>query len=362
MIRTVIVDDEQPSLDKLERLLTDSGLAEIKGKFTEPLEALEFLKKNEADAVFLDIEMPDIDGIELSNNIIGLQRSIAVVFVTAYNQYAVEAFRLNALDYLMKPVTLERLMETLNRVVEEKGIKVRSCRIQVQCFDKFSVISGTGEVKFRTGKAEELLAFLIDRRGGSISRRELIDCLWEDFDGDRALIHFNTTLHYVKKALLLHGIQIPIIYERGCYRFGMEGLNCDYLKFHAFIDSAAAVDLKNIREYEAAAELYTGDYLAGREYEWAERKRQLLRERFIHLLIAISDYYKTGGIYQKATEWLKTGLMHEPLHRELNYMLIEMLLLTNDRISAARYYNIYSNGLRKKLNQEPDEAFRRLLR
>ena len=74
MIQTIIVDDEQPSLDKLDKLLTESGMAEIKGKFTEPLAVLDFLKIHQIDAVFLDIEMPDMDGIELANRIVDLRR------------------------------------------------------------------------------------------------------------------------------------------------------------------------------------------------------------------------------------------------------------------------------------------------
>ncbi len=73
MIKVIIADDEPLSLDKLKKLLTNSGLAEVAGRFTEPLETLAFLEENKVDAVFLDIEMPDMDGIELSSRILDLQ-------------------------------------------------------------------------------------------------------------------------------------------------------------------------------------------------------------------------------------------------------------------------------------------------
>lgn len=361
MIRAIVVDDEQPSLNKLEKLLKDSGLAKIEGKFTEPLGALAFLRENKVDAVFLDIEMPDMDGIELASCMIDLQGGLAVVFVTAYNQYAVEAFRLNALDYLMKPVSADRLRETLYRIIKRKGIRVHSGGIQVRCFGKFSVSAGMEEVKFRTEKAAELLAFLIDRRKSFLSRSEIIDTIWESFDGDRALIHFNTTLHYLKKALLLHGIRISILYDSGGYRFDTEGLTCDYLKFCAFAEKAEAAGQENILEFEETAVLYTEEYLAGWEYDWAAAKRLLLEEEFIRLLLGIAEYHKGTGSYRKAVEWLKKGLLHEPLHRDLNYRLIEILLLTNEHVLAARHYGIYRNSLQKKLKREPDHAFRKLL-
>lgn len=361
MIRAIVLDDEPISVDKMERLLKDSGMVEVKGKFTEPLKALKFLEEHKVDAAFLDIEMPDMDGIELANRIIDLQGKIAVVFVTAYNQYAVEAFRLNALDFLMKSVTADRLKKTLDRIIEEKDIPMQSVALQVQCFGKFRVSAGNGEVKFRTEKAEELLAFLIDQRGSFVSRSKIIDCLWEEYEGDRALIHFNTTLHYVKKALLQHGVQVPIEYDRGSYRFDVSGFNCDYCRFHAFAASSLTVNDINILECEEAASLYTGEYLSGREFTWAERNRQMLKDQYISLLLKLSGYYKAVCKHEKTVEWMKAGLIHEPLHREMNYRLAEALLLNNDHIAAVSYFDIYRNGLRKKLKHEPDDAFKKLM-
>jgi two-component SAPR family response regulator len=361
VIRAIIVDDEEPSLDRLEKLLNDSGLAAVEGKFTEPLNALEFLNTHRVDAVFLDIEMPDIDGLELAGRIMDSQGSAAVVFVTAYNQYAVEAFRLNALDYLMKPVMPERLSDTLCRIAAEKNRPLNSEELCVVCFGRFGVYSRGMPVRFRTKKAEELLAYLIDRRGSFISRSEILDSIWGDFEGDRALIHFNTTLHYMKKALLEFGASISIAYDRGGYRFNLT-LNCDYLEFCAFLEKAGSVDADNIREAEKTAGLYTKDYLSGWEDEWVEKRRLLLEDLYVRLLLKISGHYQRTGDYQKAADWLKAGIMRQPVHRELNYRLLEALLLGRDRASAVKYYKFYKRTLKNELGEEPDEAFRKQVR
>lgn len=359
MIRTIVVDDEQPSLDRLEKLINGSGLAAVNGKFLEPLSALEFLKANKVDAVFLDIEMPDMDGIELAARILDLQNNVAVVFVTAYNQYAVEAFRINALDYLMKPVSLERLMETLQRTIARDGFVAPAGGLRVRCFGRFSACAG-GEIKFRTEKAEELLAYFIDRKGGFVSRSKILDCLWADFEGDRAMVHFNTTLYYMKRALLHYGIHIPIHYDRGAYRMEMDGIDCDYLKFILFAEKEAAVTQDNLRLQEEAAGLYLGEYLSGWEYDWAVGKRLILETQYIQLVLRIAEYYKKLGNYQRAAQWLETGLLHEPLHRELNYRLVEVLLMSHERTMAAKYYGLYRNGLMKRLKTEPDDALKKL--
>lgn len=361
MIKAIIVDDEPPSLDKLEKLLNNSVLAEVEGKFTGPFAALEFLKENRTDIIFLDIEMPDMNGIELATRILDLQGNIDVVFVTAYNQYAVEAFRLNALDYLMKPVSADRLKETLYRIMERK-ISAPCGELSVRCFGRFGVSVGREEVRFRTEKAEELFAYLIDNRGRLVSRNKIMDSLWTDFEGDRAITHFNTTLHYVKKALLLYNVQLSVQYDRGTYRLDTDGISCDYLTFCLAAEKHETVTQENLHRFEEVAELYAGEYLLGWEYDWAAAKRVILEEQYIRLLLGIAGCYKKNGNYQTAVQWLEKGLLHEPLHRELNYRLVELLLLTHNRAMAAKYYELYRNSLMKKFKAEPDADFKKLFK
>lgn len=360
MIRTIVVDDEQPSLNRLEKLINGSGLATVSGKFLEPRFALEFLKANKVDAVFLDIEMPDMDGMELAARILDLQNHVAVVFVTAYNQYAVEAFRINALDYLMKPVSLERLMETLQRITARDSFTAPAGGLRVHCFGRFSACAGEREVKFRTEKAEELLAYFIDSKGGFVSRSKILDCLWADFEGDRAMVHFNTTLYYMKRALLHYGIHIPIHYDRGAYRMEVDGIDCDYLKFSVFAEKEVSVTQDNLCLQEEAAGLYLGEYLSGWEYDWAVGKRLILETQYIQLVLRIAEYYKGLGNDKRAAQWIEAGILHEPLHRELNYRLVETLLMSHERMMAAKYYELYRNGLMKRLKTEPDDAFKKL--
>lgn len=362
MISAIIVDDEYPALDKMEKLLISSGMAEVVGKFSEALEALKFLKDNKVDAVFLDIEMPNMNGIELASRILDLQKNCSIVFVTAYNQYAVEAFGLNALDYLLKPVSAIRLGETLNRIARHPVVSMKSEKLNICCFGGFSVKAGNDDIRFRTEKAEELLAFLIDQGGCIISRDKIIDCLWEDFDGDRAVVHFNTTLYNVKKALLNFGVENFIQYERGCYRLNTGSFCCDYFKFCMFGKNTEAALKETICEYEDTASYYSGEYLAGRDYSWALGRRLSLEEQWVGLLLKISEYYKRTGSYPEALKWLKKGLLQEPLHRELNYQLLEVLLMTYEHALAAKHYDLYKKGLLEKYGQLPDNAFKMLMK
>ncbi|MEX2461582.1 MAG: response regulator transcription factor [Paenibacillaceae bacterium] len=117
MLRAIIVDDEELSVSRLERILSESGDIEICHTFLNPVEAYEFVKKNPIHIAFLDISMPEIDGMRLSSLLLDLDSSIGVVFVTAYDNYAVQAFDMSALDYLMKPVTAQRMSKTLDKII-----------------------------------------------------------------------------------------------------------------------------------------------------------------------------------------------------------------------------------------------------
>lgn len=361
MIQAIVVDDERPAVDKLAKLLRSSGMVDVKGEFTRPGEALEYLQKVKADAVFLDIEMPEIDGFELANQMLDLQGWIAVVFVTAYSEYAVEAFRLNALDYLMKPVSKERLKETLERIIKEKNIHIHTNRLQVHCFGKFKVSTNWGEIKFRTSKAEELLAYLIDHQGKAVSRVEITDHLWPEYDGDRAVAHFNTTLYYVRKELSKNGINVPIEHTRGSYRLHCDSIDCDYYTFISLLDSRPAISDLNISDYEKTVVLYSGDYLSSNDFPWALRNRLQLKEKYLQMLLDMADYYKSAQKHRQIMELLKTGLKYEPLHTALNYRLIETLVNLNDRITASKYYDLYRQGLKKELGLEPDARLKKLL-
>jgi two-component system LytT family response regulator len=118
-IRVVIVDDETHCSEAIHILLTQlTQPIEVLAKFNDPREALHYLKSNSCDIVFLDIEMPNLTGFDLLNKLHSF--SFDVVFTTAYNQYAIQAFDFSALSYLLKPVDESDLQACINRWVEKK--------------------------------------------------------------------------------------------------------------------------------------------------------------------------------------------------------------------------------------------------
>ena len=118
MLRVVLVDDEKLSLEELSFILSKSSEIEIIGMYTDALSALEFIKKSKPEIVFLDIEMPEIDGFTLAEEICKMDFSVSIVFATVFDKYAVKAFEINAIDYVLKPFSEKRLQITMDKINE----------------------------------------------------------------------------------------------------------------------------------------------------------------------------------------------------------------------------------------------------
>lgn len=115
-MKAVIVDDERLARKELTKLLEEFPEIEIIGECTNGKEAIQFINENKPDLVFMDIEMPELNGFDVIEQI---DRTPAIVFVTAYNDYAIKAFEVNASDYLVKPVDPSRLKETIEKIKSE---------------------------------------------------------------------------------------------------------------------------------------------------------------------------------------------------------------------------------------------------
>jgi two-component system LytT family response regulator len=113
-MKVFLIDDEPLAVQRLRRLLEDTGRVEIAGASSDPKEALDHLRRAPCDALFLDIEMPGLSGFDLLDQL-GEPQPL-VVFTTAYDQYALDAFRVNSIDYLLKPVEPAQLDRALNKL------------------------------------------------------------------------------------------------------------------------------------------------------------------------------------------------------------------------------------------------------
>ena len=129
-IKAILVDDEEGARDVLENLLLRFCLdVELIAKCSNVLQAVDVIHKEQPDLVFLDIEMPNYSGFEIVTFFKDI--NFEIIFVTAYDQYAIRAFEVAAIDYLLKPVDIERLKNSVSRVVQQKNIEQQSQRLSL---------------------------------------------------------------------------------------------------------------------------------------------------------------------------------------------------------------------------------------
>jgi len=174
-LRVLVVDDERPALDEMAWLLgRDPRVGDVRTT-DSAAEALRVLQEETVDAVFLDIRMPGLTGLELARVLSRFKEPPPVVFVTAYDEHAVDAFELNAVDYVLKPVRDDRLVEAVRRVVEARGT---------------STSPGT----------EETIAVELGGRTRFVSRSAV---RYVEAQGDYARLHTHEGSHLVRVPLTL---------------------------------------------------------------------------------------------------------------------------------------------------------------
>lgn len=125
-MRILIVDDESLARDRIKRILEELKEHEIVGEAANGQEALEKIEALHPEVVLLDIRMPGIDGLEVARHLVGMDEPPAVIFTTAYDEHALEAFKVHAVDYLLKPVRSERLSEALQKALKPNKVQWKS--------------------------------------------------------------------------------------------------------------------------------------------------------------------------------------------------------------------------------------------
>ena len=252
-MRLVCVDDEELVLNLVVYLCEQLPQAdEVKG-FTDSVEALEWLKKNDADLAILDIDMPKINGLNLAVKIKEIHPDTAIIFLTGYSNFAVEAFRLHAQGYLLKPVDKKQLLSEVEYALSPKTEKDYP-HIFARTFGEFDFLIDGKPVHFQRSKAKELLAYLVDRNGAGVKRAAAFAVLYEDAPYDRKMQkQFDVIIRSLKDTLKANGISDIFDMRTGELRLNTELFECDY--YNLLSGDADAVNS------------FRGEYM--NSYEWA---------------------------------------------------------------------------------------------
>jgi two-component SAPR family response regulator len=275
--------------------LLELGDIDVVGMYEDESIALEEVEKLKPDIVFLDINMPEIKGTSLFTQIKKVCPLTQIVFVTAYDEYAVEAFELNASDYIVKPIRKERLQKTIKRLKNSNKTEEKSSgnnKISIKCLGAFSIkMNGTVlNINWRTKKVEELIAYLACCRGEFIPKAKIAGVLWPDLETSKSKSNLYLTYHYLKKQSEQNGFDFPIESIKGKMRIKMEEVDIDIDRFIKDVENIGAINKENIHKAYEILRYYSEPLLDGQYYEWIREKEYSLTLLYDQLKNRINEF------------------------------------------------------------------------
>ncbi|SHO48320.1 response regulator [Anaerocolumna xylanovorans] len=366
MLRAIIVDDEKPAVEVLKLLLEKTGQICVVGSFMSAVHALSEVQNLKPDVAFLDIEMPEMSGLELAEKIIEAGNDIEIVFVTAYDKYALEAFRVNAINYILKPLSSDYISQTITRLKKIKPSPVSpqmpADKGRIYCFGRL-LVYGAGyrqAVKWRTSKAEELFAFMLQNLNNEVSKWKITQALWPECETEKLNVNLYTTVYQVKKTLLSANIKFDFAFVNGRYKLELPEVYIDSAEFETITNTKIILSAASIERYKKVLSLYKGNYLDENEYRWSQSKVEEYSRRYCSLVFDFVKYYETGMDYANAEKILQEALTKVPLDDDLNGMLLKLFFIKKDKVSLVMHYNKIEKLYKAELGIAPNAAMQDL--
>ncbi|MDD6655683.1 MAG: response regulator [Lachnospiraceae bacterium] len=254
-MNVICVDDEKPALDNFR--LTVQDFPEIKNLrlFQDGKEAIKWSKENRIDIAFLDMEMASMHGLELAKKLKETDQNIRIIFMTAFEQYALQAFGVDAIGYILKPYTKQEVHKELEKAARYRPLPDK--RIKIQTIPNFVVTIDGNRLSLGRTKPEELFALLVDRGDYGVTAGDAISCLWQERVNDENTHSlYRVTLKRLMDALKEAGIDDIIVSEGRKKILLTEKVDCDLYRMLA--------------GEEEVIQSYGGEYM--REYSWAETR------------------------------------------------------------------------------------------
>lgn len=254
-MKTILVEESLTEASTFEAMVQQVPEVHMIGRFQNDWGVLHFMERNAVDLVVIEASVKKADGMFLAKYLRKQYPDVMVIILSDTDEYAMEAFQIHAAAYLLKPYTLEELVYAIDSACllskrKKKGVFVKT-------FGHFDVFVNNTPIMFRSGKAKELLALLVDRQGGTVSTDQIICTLWEDRPNDEATQNLcSKVCKNLCKELTEYGLQDIFITNRGTRRVDTDLFECDLYQF--------------LEGREHARRQFAGDYLL--DYSWAEER------------------------------------------------------------------------------------------
>ena len=251
---TLAVDDMLSIAQQISEMMLEIDPEGRHYAGNDPQELLGSVGVIKPDIVWLDIEMPGMNGLEMAANIKQISPDTNIVFVTGFPDYAVDAFGMHVSGFVLKPANPEKLRIEIDNLRRPLPPKYDS-KVRVQCFGNFEVFVDGRIMKFARSLSKEALAYLIDRRGAGCTVGEICSVLWEDRQADKGLkSQCRVIMASLKSDMAALDIEDILVKNWNTWGVDASKISCDYYDF--------------LQKDSAAVNSFRGEYMA--QYSWAE--------------------------------------------------------------------------------------------
>lgn len=364
-MKVILVDDEPLALKYLERQLLklDTMSIDVIGTYTNPFEGRDEILTRDVHIVFLDISLPELNGIELAEQLLEQKPHLCIVFVTGYHEYAVTAFELNAVDYIVKPVQLDRVAKTMERLrsriasrpeeVMESNRNIRMTMFRQVMIEQPNEQGQFALLHWRTTRAQEIFIYLLQHRGQLVRKSALIDMLWPDFEMDKAYPQLYTAIYHIRKTLEPYDTRFQITNTTEGYVLNMEGVQLDIEEWENWFMSNPSVSAELIERHIEMMKLYTGDYLQEYDYWWAEGERQRLKELWLSVSLSMAEWYVDQERIDEAILCYFSIQRQHHLEEKAYFSLMKIYALQDNPAQVHRQFSLLCQVLEDEMGEEP---------
>ncbi|SEO56170.1 Two-component response regulator, SAPR family, consists of REC, wHTH and BTAD domains [Amphibacillus marinus] len=355
-MNAILVDDEPLALDYLATLLEQTSDIKILHKLTRASVALEVVNSESIDLVFLDIDMPDMNGVELAEQLVAVNPTISVIFVTAYNEFAIDAFEVNALDYLLKPINRERLAKTIDRISRYQKLHVihnseETLKISVTNCLTLQIGSGSkNSPSWRTMKTRELFLYLLHKKDKLVKREEIIDLLWANLTFEKAVNQLYTAIYHIRKTLAPYQNCLKIIKENEGYMLATKNIVLDLEDWETNMKKLPPLTEQYTHIHATTLLEYQGHYLDQYNYLWAEDYKYFLQTLWCEHALQLASFFKQKLQWDEAKKWYEVILTYEPEHEEATLQLMKIYAILNDNERVNSLFTRYQKALIESLD------------
>lgn len=268
------MDDELLSMKQFEEECKGIKEIELVGTFDNAKEALEYVKENMVDFALLDIQMPEMDGLELGRELKKINPDMIIIYVTGQSRYVADIFSVKADYCIMKPYDKQDILDAVYRA---KLLSKRfQKRMRVETFGRFEAYIDNQPVYFGNGKARELFALCVHREGASVTMEQAVDVLWPDRPYDERVKRlYRKSVGAIQDVLKKYRLEDVFVSNRGSCHVERDKIECDLYRFLEE-HTLTAAQIERLQE----------GYMA--EYSWAESRMPQL----MSLCPELMDYYE----------------------------------------------------------------------